>query len=208
MAFGSTPKDSAGLPIGSVYVPNGSIVSLQGSTNTTTDASSNVSTPVNVNVVQNNSVAIQMADSDGDTASTVPEFAPGLYNGTTIDRQRGNYYTSQLLGGSGLTTSQTGTDQTNYNGRGVQVVFDMTSVGTGNVTLTIQGYNPVANKYYTLLAGAAVTTNTTNVYTVYPGNQVAVNASASTVVPRTWRVITTVGNSNPTTYTVSACVIV
>lgn len=208
MAFGSTPKDSAGLPIGSLYVPNSGLTSLQGSTLTNTDASSNVSTPLNVNVVQSNSLAIAMADSDGDTANTLPEHVPGLYNGATVDRQRGNFYTGQLLGGAGLTTSQTGTDQTNHNGRGVQVVLDMTSVGTGSVTLTVQGKSETANKYYTLLAGANVTTNSTNVYTVYPGNQVAVNVSASTVVPRTWRVITTANNANPCTYTVSACVIV
>jgi hypothetical protein len=144
--------------------------------------------------------------SNGQVTLTVSDF-PQLYNNSTWDRQRGNVDTAALITAAGATTSQTGADQTNYNGRGIQVVLDMTTVGTGSVTLTIQGKDAASGKYYTLLAGAAVTTNSTNVYTVYPGAPTTANVSASVPLPRVWRVITTANNANATTYTVGASVL-
>jgi hypothetical protein len=144
--------------------------------------------------------------SNGQVTLTVSDF-PQLYNNTSWDRQRGNVDTAALITAAGATTSQTGADQTNYNGRGIQVVLDMTTVGTGSVTLTIQGKDAASGKYYTLLAGAAVTTNSTNVYTVYPGAPTTANVSASVPLPRVWRVITTANNANATTYTVGASVL-
>jgi len=129
------------------------------------------------------------------------------FNGTTWDRRRNNNEQSVGITASGVTTTQTGADQTNYNGRGVKVVLDMTSVGTGNVTLSIQGKDATSSKYFTMLTGAAVSTNSTNVYTVYPGVTVAANAAVSDILPRTWRVVVTANNANATTYTVGACVI-
>lgn len=130
-----------------------------------------------------------------------------VWNGASFDRQRGNVDTGALITASGATTTQTGADQTNYNGRGLIVVFDMTAVGTGSVTLTIQGKDTASGKYYSLLVGAAVTTNVTNVYTVYPGGPATANVSANSPLPRTWRVITTANNSNSCTYTVGASVL-
>lgn len=119
-----------------------------------------------------------------------------------------NVDTGALITAAAVTTSQDTPDQTNPNGRGVVVVLDMTVVGTGSVTLHVQGKDSASGKYYDLLVGAAVTTNSTNVYTVYPGNTVAANVSGSTVLPRTWRVHVVANNANATTYTVGASVIV
>lgn len=113
-----------------------------------------------------------------------------------------------LITASAVTTSQQSADQTNVNGRGVKVVLDMTTVGTGSVTLTIQGKDVASGKYYTLLAGAAVTTNSTNVYTVFPGATASANAAANDLLPHTWRVLVTANNVNATTYTVGASTIV
>ena len=118
-----------------------------------------------------------------------------------------NLDTGALITATGATTSQTGADQLNNTGRGLIVVLDMTTVGTGSVTLTIQGKDTASGKYYTLLAGAAVVANSTNVYTVYPGVAATANVSANSPLPRTWRVITTANNANPCTYTVGASVI-
>jgi len=112
-----------------------------------------------------------------------------------------------LIAAVAATTTQTGADQTNRGGRGVKVVLDMTTVGTGSVTLTIQGKDVASGKYYTLLAGAAVTTNSTNVYEVYPGAPATANVSANATLPRTWRVLVTANNANPCTYSVGASVI-
>ncbi len=63
-----------------------------------------------------------------------------------------------------------------------------------------------SGKYYTLLAGAAVITNSTNIYEVRPGATVTANVSANAALPRTWRVLLTANNANPCSYTVGACV--
>jgi hypothetical protein len=147
---------------------------------------------------------IHLPDTNGSAGKLAT--TPSTFNGTTWDRQRGNMDTGALITAAGATTSQTGTDQVNYNGRCVVVVLDMTVVGTGSVTLTIQGKDTASGKYYTLLAGVAVTTNSTNVYEVCPGVTVAANAATSRALPRTWRVITTANNANAATYTVGASV--
>lgn len=124
-----------------------------------------------------------------------------LYNGATYADEQANKNVT-LLASASRTTTQNGADTTNVNHAGIHVVLDMTVVGTGSVTLTIQGKDEVSGKYYTILAGAAVTTNSTNVYKVYPGITAAANASASDVLPATFRIIVTANNANAATYSV------
>lgn len=100
------------------------------------------------------------------------------------------------------TVTVNGQDQTNYGARGVSVVVVTTAIGTGSITLTIQGKDQGSGTYYTILAGAAITTNTTNRYTVFPGNAVAANVSANDQLPFQWRLIVTANNANPATYSV------
>lgn len=107
-----------------------------------------------------------------------------------------------LLASGERTTTQTGADITNSVHRGIRVVLDMTAVGTGSVTLSIEAKDVASGKYVVLLTGAAVTTNSTNVYKVYPGLTAAANAVASDVLPRTFRIVVTAGNANPATYSV------
>lgn len=131
---------------------------------------------------------------------------PHAYNGATWDRVRTAQDVS-FLASAARTTTQTGADTTNYGWSGIQVVLDMTVVGTGSVTLTIQGKDAVSGKYFTLLAGAAVVTNVTNVYTVYPGITAAANVSASFVLPRVFRILVTANNANSATYSVGYCLL-
>lgn len=163
---------------------------------------------------------VQLVDGNGTNLSTVSNTADAgnltnafkvqslskLYNGTTSDLQRGNVDLSILASGA-RTTTQTGTDQTNYNHRGIHVVLDMTTVGTGSVTLSIEGKDVVSGKYYAILTGAAVTTNSTNVYKIYPGLTGAANATASDILPRTFRITVTANNANSATYSVGASLI-
>lgn len=208
MAFGNTIKDAGGIPIAETYVPGTGFIALQGSTLTNTDGSSNQSAPANFNLTQINSIAAQMAGTDAVTAANVLLVAHALYNGATLDQQRGNLDNIVVLSSGARTTTQTQADQTNYNHRGIIAVLDMTVVGTGSVTLEIDGKDPVSGKYYTLLTGAAVTTNSTNIYRVYPGLTAAANATANDVLPRTWRLKLTANNSNSATYSVGAMLIV
>lgn len=122
------------------------------------------------------------------------------YNGATWDRQTGNQ-TVSLLASAARTTTQTGADTTNYNAKGIKVYLSVTSAGTGSITVSIQAKDP-AGVYYTLLTGAAVTTNSTNTYTIYPGMTVAANVSASDVLSRVFRVVVTHNNANSITYSV------
>lgn len=127
-----------------------------------------------------------------------------LYNGTGWDKARNNLDNITVLASASRTTTQTQGDQTNFNHRGIIVVLDMTVVGTGSVTLEIDGKDPVSGKYYAILTGAAVTTNSTNIYRIYPGLTASANATANDVLPRTWRVKVTANNSNAATYSVGA----
>ncbi len=147
------------------------------------------------------------ANTDASSGTSFPSVGPMMWNGASWDFQRNNLDNITLLASAARTTTQTVADQTNYNARGIVVVLDMTVVGTGSVTLEIDAKDPVSGKYYAVLTGAAVTTNSTNVYTVYPGNTVTANVSASTVLPRTWRVKVTANNANSATYSVGAMLI-
>lgn len=105
------------------------------------------------------------------------------------------------------TTQGTSVDLRNENMRGVHVILDVTTPGTGSVTLSIEGKDAVSGEYYTLLTGAAVTTDSTNVYKVYPGLTASANAVVSDIVPHQWRVKVTHNNANAITYSVGACLV-
>ena len=112
-----------------------------------------------------------------------------------------------LIVGVGATTTQNGFDQINSYGRGVKVFVNTTAIGTGSITVTIQGKDP-AGSYFTILASAPIITNVFTVLTVYPGLVAAVMLTVNDVLPRQWRIIVTANNANPASYTVSASVIV
>lgn len=104
---------------------------------------------------------------------------------------------------AGATTTQTGPDIVADQGaRGVTVYAKTTVIGTGSITVTIQGKDVISGDYYTLLAGIAITTNTVNRYTVFPGATIAANVSANDCLPSVWRILVTANNANPATYTV------
>jgi hypothetical protein len=107
-----------------------------------------------------------------------------------------------ILSSSARTTTQTSSDQTNDRARGVRVVLNVTSAGTGSITVTINAKDAVSAVYSLLLSGAAVTSNSTNVYVVYPGIPVVANSTASDVAPPTIQVVVTANNANTMTYSV------
>ncbi len=111
---------------------------------------------------------------------------------------------ASVLTSAARTTTQTQADQTNLTARGIVVVLDVTSAGTGDITLKIEGKDPVSGKYVTLLAGTNVTSISTNVYTIQPAGPVAANVSANAQLWRTWRVVVTANNANSVTYSVGA----
>lgn len=152
-------------------------------------------------------ISLAAAVDNGANGNRGPIVHSVLWNGTTYDRQRNNNEAT-LLSSAARTTTQTGSDITTYNARGIHVILDMTVVGTGSVTLEIQGKDPASGKYYALLTGAVVNTNSTNVYKIYPGLTAATNAVANDHLPRTIRINVTANNANSATYSVGYCLLV
>lgn len=104
------------------------------------------------------------------------------------------------LASAARTTTQTLADLPTYGAQYLNVVLDMTTAGTGSVTLTINGKDPASGKYYLILAGAAVTTNTTNRYKVGPNVTASANAIAQDYLPATIQLVVTANNANTATY--------
>lgn len=144
----------------------------------------------------------------GDTNSLTegPSAGNMLFNGSNWDRWRNNTNTS-ILASASRTTTQNVTF-TNYNSKGCHVVLDMTDVTAGpSVTLSIEGQDSVSAKFYTILAGAAVTTVSTNVYKVHPALTAAANAVANDILPRSCRITVTANNANAGTYSVGLALV-
>ena len=111
-------------------------------------------------------------------------------------------WSESVLASAAQTTTQTSPDNTNEISRGLHLIVDVTSAGTGSITPKIQGKD--ANGiYYDILVGAAITTVSTNVLKVYPGITPVANGAASDIIPKTFRFIITANNANTVTYSVS-----
>lgn len=119
-----------------------------------------------------------------------------------------------LLASGSRTTTQTvepSSSSVLLNGMGdiafLEAVLDMTVVGTGSVTLSIEGYDEAAAAFKTILASAAIVTNITTAILLGPGAPSVANVSSPRIVPKRWRVVATANNANAATYSVSARVV-
>lgn len=171
-----------------------------------------------------NPVCVQLSDAAGNVPGLIgsgegqnpPRLVPAwvenvIFNGTSWDRQRGNVETGALITHTAASAGVNGADQTNYNGRGVKVIIDVTAItGTSpTLTVTLQGKDPTSGKYFTILASAAISTVSTVVLTIFPGATASANVTANDVLPRTFRVISVIGGTTPAvTATVAAVVVV
>jgi hypothetical protein len=176
------------------------------STNTTSGLNSYTGVSVVNQATVSDGQAVQQSFTDLTTPTGI---ANNIWDGAAWRRQAGNT-PSQTVGitCAACTSTQTGSDQTNYNGHGVKCTYDATTVtASGSFTLEIDAKDEVSGKYYSLLTGAAVSTVSTNVYTVYPGITATANQSSSDVLPRIWRVKTTYNSGTNQTFTVGCSVI-
>jgi hypothetical protein len=108
---------------------------------------------------------------------------------------------------AGATTSWSSPDYQNTEGRGALIFVNTSVIGTGSITVTLQGKDLTSGTYYTVLASAAIITNVFTVYRVYPGLTAAANSVASDVLPRVWRISVTANNANAATYSIGVSVI-
>lgn len=196
---------------------NGSITASIGTAITIADAmaftSGSLVGAVNVGY---NGATFDRIRSVGDDADAVATIALGrlavdgrsmLFNGATWDRQRGNTELT-LLASAARTATTASADQTNHNARGLHVGINVTAITTSNLTVTIQGKDPISGTYYTILAGVAITSTGLYLLKVYPGITGVTNASASDLLPRTFRVNCVKGDGSSWTYSVSASLVV
>jgi len=113
---------------------------------------------------------------------------------------RSQYSSGTALASGARTTTQTLPDISTGGCQFLNVVLDMTTAGTGSVTLTINGKDPASGKYYLILSGAAVTTNSTNRYKVGPTVTASANVTAQDYLPENIQLVATANNANSATY--------
>lgn len=207
MGFSSLLFDSNTIPIPCLWVPGVGFVAMQGSGNVGTDGSGNQYAPISLDLSQIGDLPVNMAGGDGVTASNVLEVVHGRFNGMTVDQDRGNMDNITIINASNVTTTQTSPMQINYNHSSVIIVLTTTAIGTGSITLSIQGIEPSQPYTWTILAGTAVTTNTTVLYKVTPKLSAVANSVAQDLLPRSWQVVVTANNANAATYVVNGIVL-
>jgi hypothetical protein len=153
------------------------------------------------------------ADADG-TNSSISDGAGNVLrnisrqfvsNGSTWDRVR-NVNAVSILASSARTTTQTGSDQTNYNFRGLILYVNVTSAGTGSITPSVDIKDSVSAAYKTIwTAAAAITTTGLFTYVIGPDAAAAAGYTEAVLryIGRTFRVNVTANNANSVTYSVS-----
>lgn len=91
----------------------------------------------------------------------------------------------------------------NIEARGIRVTLVVTSLNavTPVLTVTIAEYDPASQTYLTLLTGAAISTVSSNVYSVHPDLTAAANLVAKDIIRRgRIRVSVAVGDADACTY--------
>ena len=214
MAKGLIPWDDSGKPTLALWndatgqiIPlhaKSTVVGADGNTYAVLDASVNgllASSPMVIAGLWDGGTQLQPAQKqNGDGIGNMPAVGPNLFDGTQLNRQRGNQDNITLINASNVSSTQTSADQTNYNARGIIVILNVTTIGTGSLITTINAKGPVSGIYKPLLTSLAVTTATSAIYIVYPGDVAAANLVSQHPVPRTWNVVVT--GATGTTFTV------
>lgn len=114
-------------------------------------------------------------------------------------------FNTVILPSAARTTTVNSAILKNSEFRGAHFIIDVTAItDTPSVVPTIQGYDAVSGKYYTILTGAAIVATGTTVLKVYPGITAAANLSVSDVLPSDFRVIMTAADTDSMTYSISA----
>ena len=103
----------------------------------------------------------------------------------------------------------TSADVVNESWRGGHFVVDVsTRASTAQtVRVTIQGAVPASTRYYTVLQSTGLSTGRT-ILKVYPGLPGVANAIANDVLPRTWRVASTLASTHSVKFGVSAHLVI
>ena len=188
---GTTDTGSGGVKIAGVYLTTPPTLTNNQRGDLQLDTRANLNVGLNVSG-SNIPLSINGSLSDGSSISAYLRVGAGVlvYNGLNFDRLRNNNDAAAsivTLSAAGAGTVN-GAQQVNYNGRGVQVGINLTTVTTCSVVFNVQNYDTVSGQYYTLLSSAALTTTGFTNLQVYPGVTATANVSLSSVLSRFWRV--------------------
>lgn len=164
-------------------------------------SSGTITTVTTVTTLSQFAASAAAGDATANPTTTIIRAINQLFNGTTWDRSYNNTEVT-LLASAARTTTQASADIINFNWKKLVVMLDMTVIGTGSVTLSIDGKDTVSGKYYNILTGAAITTNSTNRYRVGELLAAVANSVAQDYLPRIIRITVTANNANSATYSV------
>jgi hypothetical protein len=131
-----------------------------------------------------------------------------VYNGSTWDLQRGMSGALTTGDTGAKTATGNGATQTNVGNKGAQIVVNMGAVSgtTPTCTIKIQGSVDGGTTWFDVPGATTAPLVATGVFgiTVYPGIAVTAGgvtsgttAGASGVLPRSWRVVWTIGGTTP-----------
>jgi hypothetical protein len=129
---------------------------------------------------------------------------PYISNGTTFDVQQGNTQGTLLASQARTATAQSPT-QTNYNARGILIHLNVTvASGTGGLQLRVYSIDPVSGGVKPINnLPTAVTATGVYTYVIYPGISADANTQVSaSILPRTFNVTVSAGDSTSYTYSV------
>lgn len=122
------------------------------------------------------------------------------FNGSTFERRRNNFNVN--TGDTGAKTATgNGATQTNFNARGAIITFVIGTVSGTSPTCVfkLQGSGDGGTTWYDIPGAVtpSITASGNTVLTIYPGVTTAANAAVSFPLPRTWRVVWTLGGTSP-----------
>lgn len=137
----------------------------------------------------------------GSAAQTLTVVPVRAVTSSTYEQEYNNLNVT-LLSSSARTTTQTSADQTNFNHTKLIVILDVTAGTTPSLVLTVNGKAVGASKYYNILTAVAVTSVSTNVYTIALGVTPVANVDINRFLPRLFQIVVTAGNGNSITYSV------
>jgi len=189
------------------------------STDSWTSAVQLVASPTAANMQTTTAVtgyptAAASADALANPTVTKVDATNLVFNGTSWDRQRG-MSTALTTGDTGAKTATgNGATITNVGNKGVQIVVNMGAVSgtTPTCVIKVQGSTDAGTTWYDVPGATTATLTATGQYgiMIYPGiattagvATTGTTATASMVIPRTWRVVWTIGGTTPS-FTITA----
>lgn len=110
-----------------------------------------------------------------------------------------------ILSSAARTATTISADIINFSAKGAHFIIDVIAfTGDPSIVVSIQGKDPVSGNYYDILVGTVFNIVDTFIMKVYPGLFDLHNLVSSDILPGTYRVVVTHGNTDSITYSVSA----